>query len=111
MTTLKMADLIDEYNEIKGSISFRPDYKRLVDKNLDQVVFCDKSVGKSHFSLVRNQDFEIIFTRKFGDKVYQSRLDLNTYQPLYDNRLLLNWGPDYCEIRWDFNPGCCDLVF
>ncbi|MCL5780064.1 MAG: hypothetical protein M1119_03845 [Firmicutes bacterium] len=67
--------------------------------------------GSPTFLVVRNQCFEIIFTRKMGEKVYQSRLDLNTYQPLYDTRLLLNWGPDYREIRWDFKPGCCDFLF
>ncbi|CCO07771.1 hypothetical protein [Desulforamulus hydrothermalis] len=110
MANLKMADLIDEYNEIKGVISFRPDYKQLLDKNLAQVIFCDKKIGKSRFTLIRNADFEIVFTRQIGNQIYQSRLDLNSFHPPTGNGLILSWGPDYCEIRWDFNPDCCQLA-
>ncbi|AQS57940.1 hypothetical protein [Desulforamulus ferrireducens] len=108
MATIKIADLIDEYNEIKGTLSFKPDYKRLCDKNLETVVLCDKKVGKSHFSLIRNQDFEIIFTHKVGEKIHQSKLDFNTFQPVHDSCLHLYWGPDFCEVRWDYTTGCCD---
>ncbi|ABO48739.1 hypothetical protein Dred_0190 [Desulforamulus reducens MI-1] len=107
MTTPKLADLIDEYNEIKGQISFRPDYKKLADKNLARVIFCEKTVGSSHFSLIRNEDFEIIFTHRIGKKTHQATLDLNTFDPRYDNNLLLTWCPDYCELRWDYQHSCC----
>lgn len=108
MSSVNLADLIDEYNEIKGALSFKPDLKKLVDKSKELVVLCSKSVGQSHFSLVRNQDFEIIFTHQTCENSHQCRLDLNSFSPTNNPTLLLNWGPDYCELRWDFQTDCCD---
>lgn len=107
MPTPRLADLIDEYNEIKGHIGFRPDYKKLIDRNLERVVFCDKTIGKSHFSLIRNKDFEIIFTHRVGKKTHEARLDLNNFDSIGHMNLLLDWGPDYCELRWDYSNDCC----
>lgn len=108
MSAPKLADLIDEYNEIKGAVSYRLKDKGLFDKNVPEIIFCEKSVGNSYFSLVRNQDFEIVFTYKNGKRTHQSRLDLNTFHHVYDAALFLNWGPDYCEVCWDITPGRCE---
>lgn len=108
MSGPKLADLIDEYNEIKGTIRYKLSDKRLFDKTIPQIVLCEKSVGHSHFSLIRNEDFELIFTYQNSKKTYRSTLDLNTYHPIYDTILFLNWGPDYCELYWDVAPGCCE---
>ncbi|AEF93088.1 hypothetical protein Desca_0184 [Desulfotomaculum nigrificans CO-1-SRB] len=108
MAMPKLADLIDEYNHIKGSITYKLDPKKLFDKTTPEVVFCEKTVGQSYFSLVRNPDFEIVFTYKTGDKTYYSRLDLNSFQPIYDTHLFLSWGPDHCELCWAVTPGCCE---
>ncbi|MDO7788943.1 hypothetical protein [Desulforamulus aquiferis] len=103
----KLGDLIDEYNEIKGSITYKLDDRRLLDKSVPEIVFCDKTVGKSHFSLVRTPEFEMVFTYKKGNKTHQSRIDLNDFNPSSEARFFLSWGPDHCEICWTTNPGCC----
>ena len=108
MPFLNLADLFDEYNEIKGSLSFTPDYKKLADQHSEQIIFCDKSVGNSHFSLIRNKEFEIIFTHRIGQKVHQCCLELNSFSSSTENTtLLLHWGPNFCELRWDYKPVCC----
>lgn len=107
MPSPKLADLIDEYNEIKGSVTYKVDDKVMLDKTEAQIVFCDKLVGKSHFSLIRNQDFEVVFTYKNGNKNYESRVNLNDYNPSNEACFFLSWGPDHCEICWNTNPGCC----
>lgn len=103
----KLADLIDEYNEIKGSVTYKIDDRTLLDKAIPQIVFCDKTVGKSHFSLVRNQDFEMVFTYQNSKKTFSSRVDLNDYNPANEMCFFLSWGPEHCEICWNTTPGCC----
>lgn len=111
MSSFNLTDYIDEYNEIKGSLSFKPDYKKLLDRHQEQIVFCDKAVGNSHFSLVRTKEFEIVFTYTHGSKVHQCCLDMNSFSYPQDTTLRLNWGPDFCEVCWDFKPSCCDSLF
>jgi hypothetical protein len=54
-------DMIDEVNVKAGTLDWYTKNKKLLDKSVPEVVVLDKIVGAAHFSLIRNDKFQLIF--------------------------------------------------
>ncbi|MBE0465914.1 MAG: hypothetical protein IBX71_01640 [Candidatus Desulforudis sp.] len=96
---MALADLIDEFNEVKGGVVWETKKRALFDKNIEEIVLVDKMVGKSHFRISRNQNFEFVFEHRgpFGDRVLT--VDLHRVDYHDGIRIVLGWSPEETVMK------------
>lgn len=96
---MALGDLIDEFNEVKGGVVWETKKRSLFDKTIPEVVLVDKTVGKSHFRIYRNADFEFVFehTGPFGER----RLAVDLHRVDYHDgiRIVLGWSPEETVMK------------
>jgi hypothetical protein len=96
---MALGDLIDEFNEVKGGIVWETKKRSLFDKNVSEVVLVDKTVGKSHFRIYRNEKFEFVFehTGPFGERMLT--VDLHQVDHHDGIRIVLGWSPEETVMK------------
>jgi len=87
-------DMIDEVNVKAGTLDWYTKNKKLLDKSVPEVVVLDKTVGSTHFSLIRNDKFQLIFMHSTPNfkRVAVGNIEKVDY---YDGiRIQLTWCPE-----------------
>jgi len=86
-------EMIDENNILAGTLDWYTKNKKLLDKSVPQVVLIEKSIGESHFSLKRNEKFQLVFIHKTPDFVRKAVGDINKIDYCDGIRIQLTWSP------------------
>ncbi|MFZ5647523.1 MAG: hypothetical protein ACOY30_07890 [Bacillota bacterium] len=92
-------DMIDEINVKAGTLDWYTKNKKLLDKSVPEVVIIDKRVGDTHFKLVRNEKFQLVFTHETSKFKRVAVGDIEKVDYFDGIRIQLTWNPDQSFMK------------